>query len=75
MGDTSGNGTMYWIAIAVCFFPSVAAGARRLHDVGKSGWWQLIAITIIGMIPLIIWMSSEETKKNNSFGKPIKLKK
>ena len=75
MGDTSGNGMMYWIAVAVCFFPSIAAGSRRLHDIGKSGWWQLIAITIIGIIPLIIWFATEGTKKNNSHGKPIKLKK
>ena len=75
MGDTSGNGMMYWIAVAVCFFPSIAAGSRRLHDIGKSGWWQLIAITIIGLIPLIIWFATEGTKKNNSHGKPIKLKK
>ena len=53
----------------------IEAGARRLHDIGKSGWWQLIAITIIGIIPLIIWFAKEGTKKNNSHGKPIKLKK
>lgn len=75
MGDTSGNGVMYWLAFAVCFFPSIAVGARRLHDVGKSGWWQLIAFTIIGMIPLIIWLATEGTKKNNSHGKSIRLKK
>jgi len=27
------------------------------------------------MIPLIIWCATEGTKKNNSHGKPIKLKK
>ena len=74
MGDTSGNGVMYWSAIVVVFFPSIAAGARRLHDVGKSGWWQLIGITIIGIIPLVIWLATEGTKKKNSHGKPIKLK-
>ena len=37
----------------------------------KSGWWQLIAITIIGIIPLMIWFCSEGTRKNNSHGKPI----
>ena len=74
-GDTSGSGAMYWIAYAVVFIPSIAVGARRLHDVNKSGWWQLISFTIIGIIPLIIWMATEGTKKNNSHGKPIKLKK
>ena len=35
--------------------PALAVGARRLHEVGKSGWWQLLMITVIGIIPLIIW--------------------
>jgi uncharacterized membrane protein YhaH (DUF805 family) len=59
----------------VLIIPATAAACRRLHDVNKSGWWQLIAITIIGIIPLMIWLSSEGTKKNNSHGKPIKLRK
>ena len=75
MGDTSGNGFMYWIAIAATFFPSIAAGARRLHDVNRSGWWQLLAITIIGLIPLIIWMATVGENKKNGFGIPIKLKR
>ena len=63
LGDTSGNGYMYWVAVAITFFPSIAAASRRLHDVNKSGWWQLIALTIIGIIPLIIWLASEGEKK------------
>ena len=59
----------------VLIIPSTAAACRRLHDVNKSGWWQLIAITIIGIIPLMIWLCSEGTKINNSHGKPIKLRK
>ena len=74
-GDSSGSGIMFWIAYATIFIPSIAAGARRLHDVGKSGWWQLISITIVGIIHLVIWLATEGTKKNNSYGKPIKLKK
>ena len=58
MGDMSGNGFMYWLAVAATFFPSIAAASRRLHDINKSGWWQLIALTIIGLIPLIIWLAS-----------------
>ena len=25
--------------------PQLSAGCRRLHDIGKSGWWQLLYIT------------------------------
>ena len=75
MDSSMGEGVMYWVASLVTVVPALAAGARRLHDVNKSGWWQLIAITIIGIIPLVIWMATEGTKKSNLYGKPIKLKK
>ena len=36
--------------------PSLAVGSRRLHDINKSGWWQLLWIVLlVGWIPLIIW--------------------
>lgn len=34
-------GNIYQIAI---FIPSFAVGVRRMHDVGKSGWYLLIPI-------------------------------
>ncbi|TGL61295.1 DUF805 domain-containing protein [Leptospira ognonensis] len=39
--------------------PSLAVGARRLHDTGKSGWWQLIALTGIGYFVLLFFWSQE----------------
>ncbi len=36
--------------------PSLAAGARRLHDIGRSGWWLLLSfIPVIGTIVLIVF--------------------
>jgi uncharacterized membrane protein YhaH (DUF805 family) len=38
------------------FVPSIAVGARRLHDIGKSGWLQLLWIVpVIGWVLLIYW--------------------
>ncbi len=54
------------------FLPSLAVGARRLHDVGRSGWWQLLVLTIIGIIPLIIWWASDTKPENNQWGQPAK---
>ena len=48
--------------------PGIAVAARRLHDTNRSGWWQLIALTIIGIIPLIIWLVQASDKTENNFG-------
>ncbi len=49
--------------------PSIAVTARRLHDIDKSGWWQLIAlIPLIGWIIMLIWMIKKGTPGDNRFG-------
>ena len=52
----------------VCFLPSLAVGIRRLHDIGRTGWWVLIAITIIGIILLIIWACQKSDAGANAYG-------
>lgn len=40
--------------------PSVAAASRRLHDTGRSGWWQLVGlIPVIGFVVLIVLLAQE----------------
>ena len=49
--------------------PSLAVGARRLHDIGRSGWWQLlIFIPILGWIVLIWWWTRPGDPQDNRFG-------
>ena len=44
------------IYILVSFLPVLAISIRRLHDIGKSGWWLLlILLPIIGWIILFIF--------------------
>ena len=48
------------------FIPSLAIGARRLHEIGKSGWWQLLILTGIGIILLFVWWSTKETVESTT---------
>lgn len=49
--------------------PSLAAAARRLHDTGRSGWWQLIVLLpVIGLIVLIVFLAQEGSAEANQFG-------
>jgi uncharacterized membrane protein YhaH (DUF805 family) len=49
--------------------PSLAIGARRLHDIGKSGWWQLLHLVFIaGTIVLIYWFVQDGQKGANAYG-------
>lgn len=50
----------------VTFLPSIAVTTRRLHDIGRSGWWQLISfIPIIGLVVMIFWCAKEPSGPND----------
>src|SRR5690349_17627802 len=62
-------GPVYLVYGLFTFLPSLAAGVRRLHDTGKSGWWLLIAIIpIIGGIWLLVLFVTEGTAGDNEYG-------
>ncbi len=49
--------------------PSIAIGARRLHDIGMSGWWQLIGlIPIVGWIALMVLLAKQGIAGPNEYG-------
>ena len=51
--------------------PFLSIGTRRIHDIGKNGWWQLLLfLIIIGWIILVIWYC-EETWEDDPAKRPI----
>lgn len=58
----------------VFLVPNLAVGARRLHDTGRSGWWQLISIVpVIGGIVLLVWFATAGKPEENKWGANPKL--
>ena len=57
----------YAISFAIGL-PFLALTARRLHDTGRSGWWQLIVFTGIGIFVLLYWMIKGSDDDDNKYG-------
>ena len=73
-GNLEAAGALEIVSQLLLLLPALAVTARRLHDVDRSGWWMLVGITIVGLIPLFIWWLAPGTNKKNKYGNPIKLK-
>lgn len=49
--------------------PSLAVGARRLHDTNRSGWLQLLwMIPLIGWIIMIVFLAQQGSSEDNQYG-------
>lgn len=49
----------------------LAAGVRRLHDTGRSGWWLLVSLVpIVGGIILLVLLASAGEPGPNRYGPP-----
>ena len=55
-GTYGGTGPIQGILQLALLVPTLAVGARRLHDIGRSGWWLLI-----GLIPIVGWIVSSSS--------------
>ncbi|MEU2390183.1 DUF805 domain-containing protein [Streptomyces sp. NPDC007369] len=60
---------LYAIYALAVFLPSLAVGVRRLHDLGKSGWWLLISLVpLVGGIWLLVLMVTAGQPQPNQYG-------
>ena len=68
-GQSMGYGYIYMLYALAVFIPGLAVGVRRLHDVGKSGWFLLIGlIPLIGFIWLLILFCTDGESNSNKWG-------
>ena len=67
--DTPAFAFLYVIYFLAILIPSLAVIVRRLHDIGKSGWFYFVSlIPFIGSIWLIILFATEGDKGPNQYG-------
>ncbi len=64
MGTGGLVGTLFELAI---FIPSLSLGCRRLHDINRSGWWQLLWVLVIPGIIVLIWAATPGDTGSNRF--------
>ncbi len=62
---SAGSGPLSGLYSLVALVPGLAVSFRRLHDIGKSAWWLLIAlIPFFGAIVLIYFMVKDSEPEN-----------
>ncbi|MEO8487402.1 MAG: DUF805 domain-containing protein [Betaproteobacteria bacterium] len=67
--SASGYGILSGIFALAMLVPSLAVGARRLHDTGRSGWWLLIGLVpLVGAIVLIVFFVLDSHPGTNAYG-------
>ena len=66
--------SLAYIAVYLIFIlPKLAVTVRRLHDIGKSGWFYLISlIPVVGHIIFFIWCVKDSEARTNKYGKDPK---
>ena len=73
-GQDLGYGWLYVTVGITHLIPGLGIVIRRLHDVGKSGWFYLIIlIPIIGFIWILVLFCTDGVKEDNKWGANPKL--
>ncbi|MEY4766465.1 MAG: hypothetical protein RI907_3138 [Pseudomonadota bacterium] len=64
-----GMGTLSGIFVLATFLPSMAVSVRRLHDLGKSGWWWLVSLVpYLGVLVLLFMCAQPGQYGANEYG-------
>lgn len=66
----SGWGPFFTIFMLILYIPYLAVSVRRLHDIGKSGWWLLLGLVPFGLggLYLLVCFLSDSEAGTNKYG-------
>jgi Predicted membrane protein len=68
ISETLGS-IVYVLFILGTIAPGVTLGIRRLHDIGKSGWWMFISLVpFVGGIVLLVFLCLDSQPGENMYG-------
>ena len=67
--ESSEMGILSWIFTLLLFVPSLSVTARRLQDRGWSGWWQLLYLTIVGILIIVVLNILPAKEDENKWGR------
>ena len=56
-----------YIPTFALLLPTLGVGARRLHDIGKSGWWQLLYLICCGGL-VLLYFFVQDSEGDNQYG-------
>jgi len=73
LGSAEGGGLLSGIYFLAVIIPSIAVTVRRLHDMGRSGWWLLLwLIPFVGVIVIFIFTLLDSQATENEWGPSLK---
>ena len=67
-GETRVFAPLFWLAMLL---PSIAVSVRRMHDIGRTGWWVLLhLIPVIGFLVILYFYVQRSEAGANAHGPP-----
>ena len=69
LDEEMGIGLLSGIYTLAAIIPSIGVSIRRLHDIGRTGWWVLIGfVPLIGSIVLLVFALLDSQPGDNQYG-------
>jgi len=69
LANEDGVGALSTIYSLAVLLPGLGVAVRRLHDIGRSGWWLLIALVpVVGAVVLLVFAVLDSEPGSNEYG-------